>query len=304
MRSEFNKIGGRIGFGATIVATIVLALAAIAWYFYSEREVRPETVSEIPSEAESGDGLARPEPFKPTPSRSAPAGVPAADAAGADGGPDTAEPDLPSPGESEAETVSEPEVSLERQQQLLREDLAVRLGPGQLEMIVEERLLERLVTTVNSLDGEPVPLRFRPLAHVPGLPRLDSEGDDWRLPETPDPRYRLYRAMFDRLDAVEMAELFDRYAPALERAWQALGEDAGQTFRQRTIEVLEHLAEFEPPAARPALHQPKVLYEYIDPALEQLSWGRKILVRIGPEHAPPIQRKLAALADRLARQAR
>jgi hypothetical protein len=258
---------------------------------------------EAPTDADSGDGSARPDSFEATPLRETPAGMPEDGPAGADSNnPYSDQPVVPGPGEADA--VPEPEVSLGRQQQLLREDLAVRLGPGQLEVLVEERLLERLVTTVNSLDGAPVPLRFRPLAHVPGLPRLDSDGDDWRLTETPDPRYRLYRAMFDRMDAVEMAELFDRYEPALDKAWQALGENAGQTFRQRTIEILKHLAEFEPPASRPTLHQPKVLYEYIDPSLEQLSWGRKILVRIGPEHAPPVQRKLAALAERLARQSR
>lgn len=299
MRSEFNNIGGRVG----VFAAVVLTLAALALYFYSERAVPPETELEAPTDADSGDGLVRPDSFEATPLGETPAVKPENGPAEADRDNPVFDPAVvPRPGE--AETVPEPEVSLERQQRLLREDLAVRLGPGQLEIIVEERLLERLVTTVNSLDGAPVPLRFRPLAHVPGLPRLEREGDELRLPETPDPRYRPYRAMFDRVDAVEMAELFDRYEPALEKAWQALGEHAGQTFRQRTIEILRHLAEFETPASRPTLHQPKVLYEYIDPSLEQRSWGRKILVRIGPEHVPPVQRKLAALAERLAKRLR
>lgn len=301
MRYEFNRIGGRIG----IVAAIVLALAALALYLYSERAVPPETRPEPASEAETVDGPERSDAVQTAPARPSRGTEPDEPAASDDG---ATTPEGPWPGVGEAGITPEPEpapeISLERQQRLLREDLAVRLGPGQLEMIVEERLLERLVSTVNSLDGAPVPLRFRPLAHVPGLPRLVRDGSEPALPGTPDPRYRPYRAMFDRLDAVEMAELFDRYEPALEKAWQALGEHPEQTFRQRTIEILEHLAVFEPPASRPALHQPKVLYEYIDPSLEQLSWGRKVLVRIGPEHAPPVQRKLAALAERLARQGR
>lgn len=299
MRSEFNKIDGRIG----VVAAIVLALAALVLYLYSQRAMPPEPGLEAPSKAESDVGSAKPVSFESTRPEQAPAGAAAYGPVEADGEPSG--PDAPrSSRAAQPETIPEPELSLDRQQQLLREDLTVRLGPGQLELIVEERLLERLVTTVNSLDGAPVPLRFRPLAHVPGLPRLARDGEDWQLPETSDPRYRNYRALFDRLDAVEMAELFDRYEPALEKAWQALGEHSGQTFRQRSIEILEHLAEFDLPASRPALHQPKVLYEYIDPLLEQLSWGRKILVRIGPEHASPVQHKLAVLAERLARRSR
>lgn len=295
MRSEFNKIGGRIG----VIAVIVLALAALALYFYSEPAVPPVTETEVTSQAEPGGETARRDGSESQTSVEPPVGG-ATDGPGeADrDGSDPGAPALPGPVEPEAE------IDLDRQQQLLREDLAVRLGPGQLEIIVEERLLERLVTTLNSLDGAPVPLRFRPLAHVPGLPRLERDGDAWQVPEAPDPRYESYRALFDRLDAVEIAELFDRYEPALEKAWQALGEHSGQTFRQRAIEILEHLAEFEPPTTRPALHQPKVLYEYIDPSLEQLSWGRKILVRIGPEHVTSVQRKLAAVAERLAARSR
>jgi len=303
MRSEFNNIGGRIG----TVAAIVLALFALALYFYSERAVPPETESDLPSEVESDAGRAGPGAFERATEDEFPAGAAAEGPAAVDDGAQADDGATSSPSgelEFDAGAATQQEVSLDREQRQLREDLALRLRPAQLEMIVEERLLERLVTTVNSLDRDAVPLRFRPLAHVPGLPRLVREGDEPALPEAPDPRYQPYRAMFDRLDAVEMAELFDRYEPALEQAWQALGEHSGQTFRRRTIEVLEHLAEFEPPASRPALHQPKVLYEYIDPTLEQLSWGRKILVRIGPTHAPPVQRKLAELAERLANRSR
>ena len=303
MRSEFNKIGGRIG----VVAALLLVVAALALYFYSERAVPPETESDLPGEVESTSTLQRPGSSRRAPSGESRVGAADDGTAEADGGTPMADgPARPASDESgfESEAAPEPEISLDRQAQLLREDLAVRLGPGQAEMIVEQRLLERLVTTVNSLDGAPVPLRFRPLVHVPGLPRLVEDNDELRLPGTPDPRYRSYRALFDRLEAVEMAELFDRYEPALQNAWQALGEPSGQTFRQRSIEILEHLAEFELPDSRPALHQPKVLYEYIDPSLEQLSWGRKILVRIGPEHAPSVQRKLAALAARLAMRSR
>lgn len=307
MRWEFNGTGGRIGVAAAIVMTLVLTLAVLALYFYSERAAPPETEVEAPSRIDSGDGRVRSDPpAAATPSDPA-AGTGFDETTGIDdGGPTNEGAGLQSGGalESAAAPEPEPKIALERQQQLLREDLAVRLGPGQLEMVVDERLIQRLVTTVNSLDGAPVPLRFRPLAHVPDLPRLDRDGDESRLPESPDPRYLPYRAMFDRLDAVEMAELFDRYEPALEKAWQALGEHPGQTFRQRAVEVLEHLSEFELPASRPAVHQPRVLYEYIDPSLEQLSWGRKILVRIGPAHAPAVQRQLAALAERLARPTR
>lgn len=296
MQHDFNRMRGRVG----LIAAIVLALLALGLYFYSERAAPPEPRPDVPTETGRvperlpGDSAGEQARAAPPP-RVDPVTLEeaAGDAAAGDGD----APEAPPP-----EAAPEPAISLARAQQRLREDLAVRLAPGQIEMVVRERLLQRLVTTVNSLDGDPVPLRFRPLDHVPDLPRLASEDEALRLPQAPDPRYRPYRALFDRLEATELAELFDRYEPALEQAWQAMGEEAEKPFRARLIEVLNHLAEFEPPAERPRVHQPKVLYEYIDPELEQLSWGRKALIRIGPEHAPAVQRKLGELADQLQRR--
>ncbi len=179
----------------------------------------------------------------------------------------------------------------------IRAELEIVLSPQQFERVAGESLVERMVATLNSLDGEAVPLRFRPLQHVPGLPKLDQ--DALALPDDPDPRYAPYRAMFDQIDNVFLVEWFDRHENALEQAWQALGEERRLSFRQRAIEVLDHLAEFELPGQRPALERPEVLYTYADPSLEALSWGRKILIRIGPAHAGAVQARLADLARRL-----
>ena len=310
MRCDFNKMRGRIG----IIAAIVLALAALALYLYSERAVPPQPPPESPPDkahlnprlnsdgigtgaAEEPERDAPPPRVEPVPLTPDESGASVSEAPNASGQPSADESEEPV-----VEDTEEPGVSLQRAHRRLREDLAARLVPRQIEMVADERLPELVVTTINSLDGDSVPLRFRPLDHVPELPRLEADGEVWRLPGAPDPRYRPYRALFDRLSTTEVVELFERYEPALEKAWQALGEDREKPFRARVIEVLEHLVDFELPDERPRLHQPEVLYEYIDPALERLSWGRKVLVRIGPEHASAVQRKLGRVANKLARR--
>ena len=300
MQRDFNGMRGRIG----IIAAIVLALLALALYLYSERAVPPEPPSDETRLAPESLGTgAYDEPERdPRPPRVDPVMPDESGAADSDAGNGADQPPADEPEEPASDDAEESGVSLERAHTRLREDLAARLGPGQIEMVADERLPELLVTTINSLDGDPVPLRFRPLDHVPDLPRLETDDEVWRLPEAPDPRYRPYRALFDRLEATELAELFDRYEPALEQAWRALGEQTEKRFRTRLIEVLNHLARFDLPDERPRVHRPEVLYEYTDPALEQLSWGRKVLIRIGPEQAPAVQAKLAELADRLAQR--
>lgn len=294
------------------VALIVLALAAVALYLYSERAVPPESPESIPASprpAASDDAFPGGDSRSPSDRPSAaeigdrgdgpdrpdsPAATPDTDSGPPGGGLD-AEPDV-----KEA-PPSPPPVSIEQAGARLRVALAERLLPEQLDRVVSSRLIERLVATVNSLDGVPVPLRFRPLAHVPDLPRIASEGDGLRLPAQADPRYRPYRNLFDRLDAATLAGLFERHEPAFDAAWQALGETSQPSFRARLIEVLDHIAEFEMPETRPRLVRPEVLYEFGDPGLEAESWGRKILIRVGPEHAGAIQRKARALAAALRR---
>ena len=55
-------------------------------------------------------------------------------------------------------------------------------------------------------------------------------------------------------------------------------------------------------AARSRSTQPKVLYEYADPALESLSAGQKALVRMGPDNEAKVKAKLRELRRMIAAQ--
>jgi hypothetical protein len=288
MNGSTRSAGGRIG----IAAVVVLLLLAVVLYFYSERAAPPEPEPSAP---------ARPAP-QPEPEPEPDGAGEATTTVPTDTAPPRPVPAAPGAPERSPPTeihAAEPEPSLEESAARLRVAIAERLAPDQLPLLASDRLLERIVATVHSLDGDPVPLRFRPLAHVPDLPRVVPDGEHWRLPPTPDPRYRPYRALFDRFDAETLAALFARHEDALQRAWVRLGESGEATFRRRLIEVLRHVADYDLPARRPSLHRPEVLYEFVDPELESLSWSRKLLIRIGPGHAAAVQARAAELADRL-----
>lgn len=277
---------------ASVVGIVVLVLIAGALLlFYSKRAVPPEPA--VPSEP------ARTQPAGETEPPDRPAGD------------DDIQPLRPAPvvpaGESaprenlpaEVSELPPADVDSSRASARLRDRLADHLDSPLLGLVAEEQLVERLVATINSLDGDPVPLRYRPLVHVPGLPEVAERDERLGLPASPDPRYDQFRQMFDRFDADALADEFERLEPALEHAWQQLGENTDKSFRERTVEISRHLADFELPSESPELARPDVLYEYADPQLESLSWGQKTLIRIGPDHARAVQRKLDAIADRL-----
>jgi hypothetical protein len=73
----------------------------------------------------------------------------------------------------------------------------------------------------------------------------------------------------------------------------------GTYFNDRVVEVIDHLIatpEIEGPLG---LVQPKVLYEFADPKLEQLSAGQKILLRIGRANADKVKAKLREIRQAL-----
>jgi hypothetical protein len=85
-----------------------------------------------------------------------------------------------------------------------------------------------------------------------------------------------------------------RYYPLFQRAYEELGYPQGY-FNDRVVAVIDHLLA-APEVPRPIeLLRPKVLYTFADPRLESMSWGRKILVRMGPEHAATVKRQLAGI---------
>jgi hypothetical protein len=58
------------------------------------------------------------------------------------------------------------------------------------------------------------------------------------------------------------------------------------------FEVIDHLLTTPDIKGPIALTQPKVLYEFADPAFEQLSAGQKALLRMGPDNEARVKAKL------------
>ena len=66
--------------------------------------------------------------------------------------------------------------------------------------------------------------------------------------------------------------------------------------------MIDHLlAAPDVPAPIP-LAQPKVLYEFADPALEQLSAGQKMMIRMGPVNESHVKAKLRQIRKALTGQ--
>jgi len=74
----------------------------------------------------------------------------------------------------------------------------------------------------------------------------------------------------------------------------------GSRFHDRLLEAIDDMLGAPAPAGPVKLVRPKVLYQFADPELENLSAGQKIIVRMGAENAAKVKAKLRELRRELA----
>lgn len=164
------------------------------------------------------------------------------------------------------------------------------------ERLVDTRLIERIVATVDNLPRGELADRIKPLGTVPG--RFAVQGEDENAADgryTLDPenyeRYEPLVRMIVETEATDMAELYRRFYPLLQKAYVDLGYPDAY-FNDRAVEVIDHLLATPEVAGPIRLVRPHVLYEFAEPELESLSSGQKALLRMGPENATAVKAKL------------
>ena len=158
--------------------------------------------------------------------------------------------------------------------------------------LLPERIISRIVATVDSLDGDPVPLRLRPLRYVEGQLLVDV-AQDGSLTLSPDnaKRYTPYVETFTRVDAKRVASFYFRYQAAFQKAYEELGFQ-GQSFNERLLATIDHMLAAPEVAPPVKLLRPHVLYEFEDSKLQQLSSGQKIMIRMGGQNEAAVKAKL------------
>ncbi len=162
------------------------------------------------------------------------------------------------------------------------------------DFFVRDNLVRRLVVSIDNLPRPKLAADRRPVVGPPGL--FQVQGDE--LHATLDPqnyaRYRPMVAVVRGLDMQRVADVYFRFYPLFQSAYQDLGYPNGY-FNDRLVAVIDVLLATPQPNGPLQLVRPRVMYEFADPALEALPAGQKILLRMGPDNAEAIKDKLAEL---------
>src|SRR5690242_805676 len=242
-------------FGVVLIAGI-----AAAFYFWLERSGREARLEQMPPQR-------APVQESPPPASSEPAHA------------------LPEASSSAAS--AEPEVNhlppLSESDTFLRDSLAALLSSQAFnDIIIAKDMARRFVATVDNLPRNKLAERLLPVKPAPGAFLVSGSGEIVTLSPSNYRRYARYVALAEAVDAKQLVELYGRFYPLFQQAYRELGYPKKE-FNDRLLQAIDDLLA-APLVTQPIeLVRPKVLYEFEDPGLQDLSAGQKMMVRIGPD---------------------
>ncbi len=247
----------------------LLGAGGTLWWMYRAKPQPPQPVAEAPA--------AEPEPA------SAPAAV--------------ADPAERHPIEAPVATASAPAAlpPLDEADGVVQAALAELLTrQGVMAFLNADGFVRRAVVTVDNLARPHAASRLWPVQPTPGKLQLLLAGDAELIAADNARRYEPFVGFVASVEPARAAALYRRLYPLFRQAYAELGYPKGQ-FNDRLVEVIDHLLAAPEPKQPPSVKlvdvkgevpstRPWVRYEYTDPALESLSAGQKIMVRIGSTH--------------------
>lgn len=189
-------------------------------------------------------------------------------------------------------TEPEPLPSLDKSDRQITSALSALLGQKSvLTFIQPDGFIRRVVATVDNLPRTHAAPRLWPVNPTGGrFAPVGPEGSK-TIGTDNSLRYAPLLVMLESVNARHATAVYVRFYPLFQKAYEELGYP-GKYFNDRLVAVIDHLLSTPEPSGPIAVRlvevkgpqkqiQPWVHYEYADPALEQLSSGQKVLVRMG-----------------------
>lgn len=175
---------------------------------------------------------------------------------------------------------------LDRSDPVVRDALVEQLPGAPLPRFTNmQDYVRRFVITVDNLPRGIVPSQMSALQRVPEplVVDRDAAGTVTLSPRN-GARYAPLIGFLEGLDPAVLVRLYSRFYPLMDQEYKALGYPEGR-FHDRVIYAIDDMLAAPRPTGPIELIQPRVLYEYADPALRTLSAGQKVMIRIGPDNA-------------------
>jgi hypothetical protein len=185
-------------------------------------------------------------------------------------------------------------------------------SPAALSMLQLDGFVRRVVATVDNLGRTHAPPRLWPVDPTPGrFTAGDPASDSGSVIDARNAaRYEPFVALAEGIDTERALAWYTRLYPQFQQAYEELGYP-DRYFNDRLVAVIDLLLATPQPSQPPRVHlvqvqgpvastRPWVRYEFVDPALESLASGQKVLLRLSDAQARRLKSKLAEVRERLA----
>jgi len=194
---------------------------------------------------------------------------------------------------------SRPLPPLAASDEAMREALAGTLDERSIsDLVISKDIARRIVATVDNLPRRKASTQLLPLKAPARQLAISRKGERVTLSGANYARYVPYVKLAQAVDAKRLVALYVRFYPLFQQAYEELGYPK-KYFNDRAVEAIDDLLAAPDVDGPVALVQPKVVYEFADPELEELSAGQKLLIRIGPQNAAAIKAKLREVRHEL-----
>jgi len=178
------------------------------------------------------------------------------------------------------------------------------------EFLQFDGIVRRSVATVDNLAREQAPASRWPVQPTKQRFITEGKGEAQTISANNAARYRPIVLLAESVDPAKAAKTYARLYPLFQKAYEELGYP-GRYFNDRLIAVIDHLLQAPEPDGPVQVRlvevkgnvpsqRPWVRYEYVDPKLESLSSGQKIMVRVGPENERKLKASLRGFREQIA----
>lgn len=210
------------------------------------------------------------------------------------------EPEILHPLDSPPMPEAPPETGVDADAQLLTA-LGTVLGKNGLALIVPEALLRHIVSTVDHLPRKYLPAAVVPLRRAQGPLMTAGAGETLSIDARNSVRYAIYTRLVQSIDSAKLASVYRQFYPLLQKTYVELGYPKAY-FNDRLVLAIDDMLAAPDPEEPILLIQPKVLYAFADPELQERSAGQKIMIRIGRENRASIKAKLSEFRPLIAHE--
>jgi Protein of unknown function (DUF3014) len=162
------------------------------------------------------------------------------------------------------------------------------------DFLLPENIIRHLVVTIDNLPRQKVAVQKLPTSAVEGSFAVIGDELHATLDAQNFARYEPMVAVVRQLDMKALVAVYTRFYPLFQQSYQDLGYPKGY-FNDRLVKVIDNLLATPQPTGPVELVRPNVMYLYADPALESLSAGQKLLIRMGAQNASIVKAKLTDL---------